>query len=487
MSVGRAVLIPLSHSARIRLRARTWIPALCVAGGLLLASCTVTPHRGRAGEHWQKTAIGLCEDYPEETRSIAAARQDLAAAHAAGATVLRIAFGWDAMEPEPGKYDWTFWDDFVQLATSYNIRLIPYVCYTPKWAATDQGKNYWRSPPRDPADFARFVAVLVRRYHTRIHSWELWNEPDNQAYWLGSPAQFAALVRAGSASVRRVDPKATIVLGGIAGELDFLAKLLRDEELGPFVDVINIHSYYETWHPSPIEHLPAYIDAAHGLIADTGGRQALWMAETGYSSVGDRADVSGVYRAHFRGEHTEAAQAGALVRTFATALATEKLSLIAWYRINDLTSGQDVIGDDNNRHLGLRRVDGAAKPALGAFTFIAQRFERGYETLAPSFTMEGNASGQPEVRAFRVRDDHRIVFAWLSTPDEPAAPRPGADVRSANVQIVVPGVRASNVRFRNAQGQAIAGDDATWREIGSETKLMLTLRGGEVVIAEITP
>jgi polysaccharide biosynthesis protein PslG len=209
--------------------------------------------------------------------------------------------------------------------------------------------------------------VIVRRYRDRIHSWELWNEPDNAAYWLGTAAQFAALVRAGSAAVRAADPRARVVLGGIAGELDFLGKLFRDEHIAPAIDVVNIHSYFETWHPNAIEQLPDYIDGATAIVHESGSPAPLWMAETGYSTVGDHAEISSVYHTHYRGEHSEGAQAAALTRTIFTVLGTGRVSLIAWYRINDLPTAENVIGDDNNRHLGVRRLDGAPKPALAAW------------------------------------------------------------------------------------------------------------------------
>jgi hypothetical protein len=53
----------------------------------------------------------------------------------------------------------------------FGIKLIPYVCYTPQWAATDDGADFWRSPPRDPEDFARFMTTNVGRYKHAIHSW----------------------------------------------------------------------------------------------------------------------------------------------------------------------------------------------------------------------------------------------------------------------------------------------------------------------------
>ena len=183
------------------------------AGSLLLTGCATKPPSPTTT--WHTTTLGLCEDYPEETRSLEAAREDLKTVQHSGAGVLRIAFGWDAIEPERGHYDWSFWDDFVRMAVDeFGIRLIPYVCYTPQWAATEAGEDFWRSPPRDPEDFARFMMTLVGRYKHAIHSWELWNEPDNSAYWLGTREQFAALVRTGSRAVRAADPNHVIILPG---------------------------------------------------------------------------------------------------------------------------------------------------------------------------------------------------------------------------------------------------------------------------------
>lgn len=40
------------------------------------------------------------------------------------------------------------------------------------------------------------MRVIAARYRGQIRSWELWNEPDNPAYWLGTTAPFAELVSA---------------------------------------------------------------------------------------------------------------------------------------------------------------------------------------------------------------------------------------------------------------------------------------------------
>ena len=128
--------------------------------------------------------------------------------------LLRVSFGWDAIEEEKDEYNWHFWDEFVRMAVDeYGITLIPYVCYTPRWNATRQDDmEFWRSVPQDIDEFGEFMGDLVNRYKDRIETWELWNEPDIEWYWMGDQESFARLLASGSAAVKRADPGATVVL-----------------------------------------------------------------------------------------------------------------------------------------------------------------------------------------------------------------------------------------------------------------------------------
>src|SRR5450759_3346341 len=81
--------------------------------------------------------IGLFEDYPEETTTLEIIRNDMELLKRSNVKLLRISFGWDAIEAQKDKYDWLFWDDFVKIAVEeYGITLIPYICYTPSWNST---------------------------------------------------------------------------------------------------------------------------------------------------------------------------------------------------------------------------------------------------------------------------------------------------------------------------------------------------------------
>lgn len=450
---------------------------VCCWTALLCAGCATPPAQDAGG--WRRVRIGLCEDYPEETRSLERAKTDLRLAKEAGASVLRVALGWDAIEAERGVYDWSFWDEYFAQADELGLRVIPYVCYTPRWAAVDAGENYWRSPPRDSADFRRFMAVVAARYRDRVDSWELWNEPDNAAYWSGSPDEFAALLVAGAAGVRTGDPEAKTVFGGIATEPEFVETVLSRAGVTQAIDVINAHSYFETWHPDPLERLPEYLQQVSTLAEEQGEGEPLWLAEAGYSSVGGRPRVSDVYRAELDSEHTETAQAGALVRTLLLALSQDTVELIAWYRINDLPGSEEVIGDDNNRHLGLRRVDGTPKPAHAAFAFMARLFAGSFRSAAVSWRIEGEATAPVHVQGFHLDDGRRVVAIWLGLPR--TAPRdPLPDRRAARVVVSVPaGLREPHVF--DATGRRVVSEGAAER--AGDREWALSVRGGDVLTA----
>jgi endo-1,4-beta-mannosidase len=410
--------------------------------------------------------IGLCEDYPEESRSLESARRDLAAARALGAQVLRIAFAWDAIESEPGQYDWTFWDRFVEMADEADIRLIPYICYTPRWAADAGGdERFWRHPPKDPSQFAQFVTILVNRYKDRIQSWELWNEPDNPDYWVGTIEQYAQLVKAGSQAVRAADPSAVVVLGGVAWELDFVERLLRDHDLSRSVDVINVHSYFETWSPDPLEFLPQYVGRLREIIQRYGDHQQIYMAEVGYSSYRHGAAVSSAYWCAFDYEHSEAYQAQQLFKTLTLLAADGDVALVAWYRINDLPDSQEVIGDVNNRHLGLYRPDASAKPAAAALATFT-RLMHGAWPIDALVSVNHSIDSDAQIHAFQRPNGNVVIVGWLQTNIRGNRPfTHGGDAHDRRKQSVRVTVASPPLKRR---------------------AIDLTLRGGELTILELT-
>ncbi len=439
--------------------------------------------------------VGLAEDYPEETRSLDVVARDLDVLRAAGVRLLRVAIGWDGTEPRRGTRDWTFWDGVFRLAEERGVTLLPYVCYTPEWAAPRGRREPWTAPPRDVRDFASFVGEAAARYRGRARSWELWNEPDNAQYWTGTPAEFAALLRAGAAAVRAADPGARVVFGGIAHDLGFLDAVLEEHGAAPHVDVVNLHNYYETWSDDPVERLDEYVGRAAEIAARHGGKP-LWMAELGYSSQRRGGTVSDWYEARFAGEHTPRAQAVALWRALATLRATERIELATWYRVTDLPANERVIGDLNNRFLGVVATDRRPKPSLAALAFYQATLGGPVRVLDGIARVTRAIESDAEVHVFQRADGGLVVAGWLRTRTFGAARGGAGDARDERVERVtvrlpfgVEDARAFDetgaplVAPREASGGPPAGapgGDAF--RAAREGELDLTLRGTAVTV-----
>ncbi len=437
---------------------------------------------------WRTVPVGLCEDYPEETRDLARVRKDLEALRAAGVRSLRVSIGWDGIEPRDDAFDLSFWDQFVRIAVDeLGLTLLPYVCYTPKWAARHLQDAY-RSPPRDVAEFAEVMRLLAARYRGRVHTWELWNEPDNHAYWTGSAADYAALLRAGAAAVRAAAPEARVVLGGIAWDLDFLREVLAAPGAAEAADVINLHAYYETWSPEPLERLTGYVREAADLVAELGRGQPLWMAEVGYSSFRRGRAVSAQYRARYDHEHTAEHQAGALVRTVALLLSSGVVERVAWYELRDLPPDEEVIGDVNNRHLGVLDPRGAPKPAYAALQLVTRLFAGGFRGVDGELQVTRRGDSAAEVHGFARPDGSVVLVAWLPTVRAGVraaeGPGDGADRRVERVEVQLPaglGDLATGQRL-DAAGRRRGDVTIAPAEAGGASAVALELRGGEVAV-----
>lgn len=467
---------------------------------VMLAACQSTPHQESSpliydtlikspNAKYYHVPIGLCEDYPEETTTLDIIRKDMEFLKAVEVNLLRISFGWDGIEEQPGVYDWLFWDDFVRIAVDeYGITLIPYICYTPMWNSTGDSTNFWNHPPVDYEAFGKFVYALVNRYKDRIRSWEIWNEPDIEFFWNGTIGEFVKLYRIGAEAVRKADPDAIIVLGGLAHRVEFLESLFRDFGISPYVDVVNFHSYLETWDGKPAEHIIEYVHQVADVVEKYGDGQALWMAEVGYSTFRYNEYVSTHYNAYYDYEKTPAYQAVHLYRTLTMLLATEKLSAIAWYEIKDLEPHEEVIGDVNNRHLGVAYTDWTPKPAMYALRFFNRLFSQPYRSIDAAVEVRKRDDSDSHVFAFENDDGSVIIVGWLQTnvPRKRSPDRSGLvrDTRRESVMVSIPLVLSGTaVQYDElGNGQEFA---SIIRE-GDKTIIpALTLDGGGITIVKI--
>ncbi len=224
---------------------------------------------------------------------------------------IKVQVQWAILEQEPERYRWVELDRLVQLSNDFGFQLLLGVVDAPGWLRSEPGYN---GPPRDPAEFGRFMGALAARYTGRVTAYELWNEPNLQREWYGEtldPAAFVALTAAGSLAVRQADPQALIISAGpgVTGIDDGITaiddrRFLREAlqaGLAQWVDGIGVHPYGYANPPWERAADPAHIRTAwnehpsfffldtledyHAILVEAGVDAQLWPTEFGWPAA----------------------------------------------------------------------------------------------------------------------------------------------------------------------------------------------------------
>jgi hypothetical protein len=411
------------------------------------------------GYYWMPTAVA--DDYFDGTSSRQRVRWHMQVAQETGAKYLRCAFTWNAIEKQRGTYDWAFWDMLLDEADRAHIQLIPYVAYTPEWAA-GTSDQFWKRPPTDAQLYADFMYQIARRYRGRIHSWEIWNEPDITEYWMGSPDQFAELVKQAAAAIRRADPDATVVLAGMSrGPSPFFQRLIEQHHIDRLVDVVAMHGYPESWLEERAETVDqGWITDMNRLVVHDGVRRDFWLNEIGYADYryspieANKYGVSAV----FPHEHTPDFAAASLFKAQVMALASGEVSLTAWYRIDDFDPQRTTFSDDQvNFHLGLLDKNRHPKSTFFALRHFNELFDKPARPLLSQAVSSAGPKSQAVMNVFERQDGRVIVVSWLRGLNRDEAMNADGktpDTRREDISVHLPCSAVNQVHISDSQGKA---------------------------------
>lgn len=266
----------------------------------------------------------------------------------AGADVVSTDVGWEDVLPTAGaRPRWEALDLFLDAAARADLDVRVELTGSPGWALDDVDSTpeaRWR-PPLSDAELGRwrdFVRLTMRHLDGRADYVEVWNEPDNDAYWTtgADPAAFARLLGATAPVVRRLAPEAQIITGGLAGnDIGYLGALYRALPEGePPFDLVGVHPFSGSLPPDSrdssarfegpfgpydltflgFEELHETMEAA----GDTGS--GLYLGEFGYST----APLDG-----FPGT-PDGRRAAYLTQAFELAACTPYVEALGWYYLH---------------------------------------------------------------------------------------------------------------------------------------------------------
>ncbi len=246
------------------------------------------------------------------------------------------------------------------------------VVNTPQW---ESGSADPAMPPRDPADYARFVGTMARRLKGRVAAWEIWNEEDDSLWWASgpNPAAYTALLKAAYPAIKTAAPSATVVLGGLTGnDYEFLSELYADGAKGSF-DAVGVHTDTACNIASPNEILRngrtdprinrwSFLGyrTVHEVELANGDNSPIWMTELGWNTSSQICD-SGAWAGQKAGGVSLEQQATFLLQAYHCLAENPYVQVGIWFGLQETEPFGSPIGS-----YGLLQSNLVPKPAYAA-------------------------------------------------------------------------------------------------------------------------
>lgn len=293
---------------------------------------------------------------------------------------IRIGLNWDRMEPQAGQWQWTDFDQLMQVVEEEELKpLIYMVGSAPHATSAPTGvSNPDQYPPTNPQLFANSFATLATRY-PYVTAWQVWNEQNIPPFWqpMENPWQYQQLLESTLTTLAIARPDATQVIGGHAyySQMPVLGGYMFEAlyHLGS-LNPNRVNAY----HPYSQEAEGDYPGAGDFIINASGLNQNLrllsggpiWATEFGWSSYPGPVELQPIIG--------EQGQADQMLRRLALMSAMD-YDRIFLFTLNDLDARATV----RDQFYGLLRLDGSEKPAYQALKRFLQVTSASMTPLVP--------------------------------------------------------------------------------------------------------
>ena len=367
-------------------------------------------------------------------------------------------------------YDFTEVDRVYDTVLELGLRPVVELSFMPRDLATDPTKTVFDyqaivSPPKDWSRWGdlveQFAAHLVDRYglpEVRDHwAFEIWNEPNLEVFWAGTPEEYFRLYDLAAAAIRSVDP-ALRVGGPASAAVGWVDQTLSHANAkGTALDFVSTHTYGSP----PLDLRPLL--ARHGRAGTP-----LWWTEWGVSPTHFDSASDSVFGAVF------------LLRGMASAMG--RIEALSYWVVSDHFEELGRPPALLHGGFGLRSVGDLRKPRWWALELLERLGQHRLDV-----TVSGDGGGSlVEALAARQDDDGRVgVLVWNGTLDQSKAGGDGALARRVTVRATGLGgadyvlrhyrvdAEHSNIssRWERIGGGAVWPDEAQWAQLAQADRL----------------
>jgi xylan 1,4-beta-xylosidase len=116
---------------------------------------------------------------------------------------------------DPASYDFSLTDHYIQSIRELGAEITYRLAYG-TWGKRTPYLN--PAPPQDYARWADICTHIARHYnqgwangyHNAVKYWEIWNEPDVDIFWSGTPEQYYQLYEVAAKALKKVDPESKV-------------------------------------------------------------------------------------------------------------------------------------------------------------------------------------------------------------------------------------------------------------------------------------
>lgn len=266
---------------------------------------------------------------------------------------VRVDIDWRTVEPSPGLWTWSWYDDLVADANAKGLKVIFILLGPPNRERINWDNTDVKHPPRNFATFAAYCHKVVSRYAPLgVKTYEIYNEPNNNPKWTGK--LYGELVKICAPIMKLADPSICILAGG-SGHHDQINFLTDMYSIGTarYFDALSVHPYTYPDVP-PTGALWANMSQIRQImINNDDGEKKLWITEFG-------APTGGVNS----GQVTEEQQAEQYRLAMEKAKEAAYIKNLLFYTYKDF----EMAGASENaeNYFGIRRADGSTKPSYEA-------------------------------------------------------------------------------------------------------------------------
>ncbi len=205
---------------------------------------------------------------------------------------IRIDVSWADIESRRGHYNFGNVDRVVHYAINNGLKILAILGDTPSWANGGKSKNF---PPLKTKYWTNFISVTTKRYKGKIKYWSIWNEPNVDDFFKGSPRTYVndILIPAVN-TIKAIDSNSKIV----APDITYLTSpgSRWDTYLTPvlnmgkkYIDIISMHIYDSKGAQAimdKIEKGDVVYDSVMHILNITGcGGKDFWLTETGWPTT----------------------------------------------------------------------------------------------------------------------------------------------------------------------------------------------------------